>query len=148
MEFQLTSIESVLIICSCIVCYLNATSSLTWVLKQVDIRALIKTMMTRLYFWRPIEVMNICKAIMRLVDFIQLIMSLKLNLRCSYNLLSRLYRHVVGLNGLKDGQRLDSRWKQQREVQETLVATKSRKMRREKLGAKLGSLRQLGFCTM
>lgn len=85
---------------------------------------------------------------MRLVDFVQLIMILKLNLRCSYNLLSRLYRHVVGLNGLKDGQQLDSRWKQQREVQETLVATKSRMMRREKLGAKLGSLRQLGFCTM
>lgn len=51
---------------------------------------------------------------MGLVDFVQLIMTLKLNLRCSYNLLSWLYRHVVGLNGLKDGQRLDSRWKQQK----------------------------------
>lgn len=59
---SLTSFKSVLIFCTRLVGNLDATSPLVRILEEVDVRALVKSVVSRLHVFRAIEVVNVCEA--------------------------------------------------------------------------------------
>lgn len=61
-EARLTSKEGVLVLCTRVVCYLDAASPLVRVLVQIDIRALVKPVMAGLRIRRFVKVVDITEA--------------------------------------------------------------------------------------
>jgi hypothetical protein len=58
---SLTSFEGILIFSTRLVGNLDATSALVRILKEIDIRALVESVVPGLYVLRAIKVVNVCK---------------------------------------------------------------------------------------
>lgn len=58
----LTAVKGVLVVCARTIGDLNPGPALVCVLKQVDVRSLIKAMMGRVISWGTVKVMNVAKA--------------------------------------------------------------------------------------
>lgn len=60
---QLTSVKGVLVVGARLVGNLDATSPVVCILKQVDVGALVKSVVARMSVWRRIEVVNVSEAV-------------------------------------------------------------------------------------
>jgi hypothetical protein len=63
LPWHLTAFKGVLVIGAWMVGNLNATATLICILKKIDVRALIKSMVARLFLWRSVKVMDISEAV-------------------------------------------------------------------------------------
>ena len=60
---RLTPVEGILVFLTWIVGNLNAASSLSRILKKINVGALVEAMMARLDVFRAVEVVNVSKAV-------------------------------------------------------------------------------------